>query len=113
MRTAKQYSHAASIGLFILALAGCGWLDRPEVPESIAAGYLTIETVANAAADSEQLTTEQKRRIRQHLQYAQDNLDVATEFYAVGQESESRDHLSQAIGALALAERILRERADE
>lgn len=92
--------------LIIFALSACSVFERADIAESIAAGYLTIETLADAAIAAD-LTLEDRQRISAQLQQAKNALDSATELYAVGMESEAESRIEQAREWLSAVREII------
>ncbi len=99
-------NRAAVIVALILYLTGCAALQSTNVPETIAVGYLTIETIADTAADSD-MSQERRDRLRKVLQQAKNALDDATEVYAAGFEGQARSILSRVTELLQTAQEIV------
>ncbi|WP_058022056.1 hypothetical protein [Pseudohongiella spirulinae] len=96
----------AAITALLIALIGCSVIQQASVPESIAVGYLSIEAIAETAADAD-LDEPAKDRVRSALQEAKDILDSATDLYEAGFEAQAESALARASQLLATAQEIL------
>ncbi len=96
-----------SMTLVLLVMASCINSQRT-ISDSIGAGYVAVETLANQVADTELLDQSKKQEVKDNLQLAKDNLDIATDLYAVGSITESNRRLQMAVVLLQVVEEILR-----
>lgn len=96
-----------SMTLVLLVMVSCINGQRT-IPDSIGAGYVAVETLANQVADTELLDQSKKLEIKADLQLAKDNLGIATDLYAVGSITESNSRLRMAVMLLSAIEEVLR-----
>lgn len=85
----------------LLLLASCSAMENssPSIAESIARGYITIETLAEAtltASQSGYITAEERAQARSYLQAAKKGLDLAAEIAGTGNTVEALTYVSQA-----------------
>jgi len=88
--------------LFVaLLLAACGSLQNtsPSITESIARGYITVETLAEATLTASQngyITIQDQAEAKGYLQAAKNGLDLATEIANTGNTVEALTYVSKA-----------------
>lgn len=92
--------------IVVMLLGACTAVST--LPDAIGSGYIAIETLADQTADSQELSAEQKGRIRSDLQAAKDHLDTATELYSIGATDGAQNRLTVALQILTVVEEVLR-----
>lgn len=90
-----------AIGIYVLTLllTACAMNSAPSLQESIAAGYITIETLAEAALaanESGQLSDADRTHARSFLQAGKYGLDLARDFLEAGDRSNALIQLTSA-----------------
>jgi len=89
--------------ILLLLLAGCGALQTQSTTDSIAIGYVTVETLAETALVAYQegkIDDATRHVIIKNLQLAKDTLDVATEYATSENEDAAIDSLNAAYALL-------------
>ena len=93
--------------------AACSQLPMANnIEDSVAVGYLTIESIANTTATAygnDWISREEKLRIRDSLQRAHDTLGQARAYLSLGQPDSARSSLLAAEVILDGLEQILQE----
>lgn len=78
--------------VFLLFLVACSAVQNaPSLGETIAAGYVTVETLAESAllaSQTGQIDANDRARVRVALQTAKDALDTATDLLLAGRRSD-------------------------
>ena len=87
--------------LVLLLLVSCNALQNssPSIAESIARGYITIETLAEATLTASQngyIDATEREQSRIYLQSAKNGLDLATEIAGTGNTVEALTYVSKA-----------------
>lgn len=94
--------HFIALWLVVAVLAGCQGLQQaPSLGESIAAGYITVETLAESAlmaSEAGRIDTDDRAKIKSMLQQAKDGLDTALELLLAGRRNDVVSQLSIAYG---------------
>lgn len=99
--------------ILTLMAAGCALLPKVDsIEDSVAVGYLTIESVAKstaAAYDNDWISWEETQRIRGSLQLAHDSLGQVRAYLALGLTDDADVSLRSAEAILDGLQLILQE----
>jgi hypothetical protein len=111
----RSLHHASVTALLILVLhiAACAMApEAPSLEEAIAAGYITVETLAEttlAAHEAGRITDAHRGLARLALQQAKNSLDLAATFATRGDDVQAAERTTEAFNYVDTVERLLRD----
>ena len=104
-----------TLGLLLALALTYGCATAPDTPaKTLAVGYITVETLAEATAVAYQdgsITAEQKASVKGKLQIALDNLELGNQLMVANEDPTA--YVNMATALLAEIARTLRENANE